>query len=294
MSATAIIFGSSGQDGHYLSKLLEQRGISVIAVSRQGVGVNADVADWRSVKRLISEHLPLYVIHLAANSTTSHQALFENHQTISTGTINVLEAVKLYSPESKVFITGSGVQFANQGVPISERDDFEANSPYSIARIQSVYAARYYRTLGVQAYIGYLFHHESPLRKNHHVSQLIANTVLRISDGSNEVLELGDISVEKEWTFAGDVAAAILCLLEQDSVNEATVGSGITYSIQEWLEQCFGIIGKDWRRHTRIKKAFNAEYKKLVSDPMTIKSLGWAPVLDFAELANLMVKNSED
>ena len=61
--------------------------------------------------------------------------------------LNILEAVKRHCPESKVFITGSGVQFENKGVPISETDNFEANSPYAIARIQSVYAARYYRKL---------------------------------------------------------------------------------------------------------------------------------------------------
>ena len=66
-------------------------------------------------------------------------------------------------------------------MPISETDNFEAKSPYSIARIQSVYAARYFRSLGIKVYVGYLFHHESPLRKDNHVSKMITNAVKRIA-----------------------------------------------------------------------------------------------------------------
>src|SRR6202008_1963773 len=107
------------------------------------------------VSKLIEEQKPDFIFHLAANSTTRHDALFENHATISTGSFNILEAVKNYSPQTKVFISGSGLQFVNADKPIKETDAFEARDPYSVSRIHSVYAARYYRRLGVKAYVGY-------------------------------------------------------------------------------------------------------------------------------------------
>ena len=55
------------------------------------------------------------IFHLAAISTTRHDAIYENHAAIGTGTINILESVKRWSPGSKVFITGSGLQFINMG-----------------------------------------------------------------------------------------------------------------------------------------------------------------------------------
>jgi GDPmannose 4,6-dehydratase len=203
--------------------------------------------------------------------------------------LNVLEAVKRHSPDSRVFLAGSGVQFKNKGLPIKETDEFEANSPYSVARIHSVYAARYYRTLGLHVYVGYLFHHESPLRKPNHVSQKIALAVKRIAEGSDEVIELGDISVEKEWTFAGDVARGIMTLVEQNDVFEAVIGSGIGYTIENWLEQCFRIIGKDWHDHVRLCAGFVPEYERLISNPQTINSLGWFPNEGFPDLAKRMV-----
>jgi len=285
----AIIFGANGQDGHYLHELCKLKGIEPIGVSRTGDWLRGDVACYDQVELLISKHQPDYVFHMAAKSTTRHDALFENHETISTGTLNVLEGVKRHCPNARVFITGSGLQFKNTGTPISEHDEFDASSPYCIARIQSVYAARYYRSLGIRAYVGYLFHHESPLRKANHVSMMIAQAVQRISNNSKEVIELGDIGVKKEWSFAGDIAKGIYTLIEQDDVFEAVIGSGISYSITDWLEQCFGLIGKEWRDHVRFQQGFIPEYRCLVSDPATIHALGWAPEVNLKELARMMI-----
>jgi len=285
----ALIFGANGQDGHYLSDLCKSQGITPIGVSRSGDWVRGDVSNPDQVRDLIKRHTPAYIFHLAARSTTRHEALFENHETISTGTLNILESVRTIYPQARVFLAGSGLQFKNTGKPVSENDPFEASSAYAVARIQSVYAARYYRSLGVRVYVGYLFHHESPLRGPGHVSKLIALAAQRIAAGSSEILELGDITVEKEWTFAGDVAQAMLDLVRQDRVFEAAIGSGIAYSIQDWLEQCFSAIGKDWKHHVRLKEGFVAEYPRLVSDPSTIRSLGWSPKVGFAELARMMM-----
>ncbi|BBC22812.1 GDP-mannose 4,6-dehydratase [Pseudanabaena sp. ABRG5-3] len=284
----AVIFGANGQDGFYLSHLCNQQEIECIAVSRSSCSYKGDVSNYREVEQLIHRYNPNYIFHLAANSTTLHSALFENHQTIATGTLNILEAVYKHSPTTKVFITGSGLQFKNEGLPIVEDSPFDATSPYTIARIQSVYAARYYRSLGLKVYVGYLFHHESPLRKPNHISQMIIQAVKNINLGKQNSLELGDVSIEKEWTFAGDVAKAIFTLVQQDNLYEAVIGSGITYSIQDWLEECFKLIGKNWQNYVFLKEGFRSEYKRLVSNPQKIKSLHWQPKISLKELAQIM------
>ena len=86
--------------------------------------------------------------------------------------------------------------------------------------------------------------------------------------------------------------AAILCLLEQDSVFEAAIGSGITHSIEDWLEQCFWIVGRDWHEHVRLANSYKPKYPKLVSNPGTINSLGWKPATNFRTLAAMMVAPS--
>jgi|YNPMSStandDraft_1061717.scaffolds.fasta_scaffold03572_3 GDPmannose 4,6-dehydratase len=288
-----LIFGGSGQDGYYISELCRERGIIPIRVSRSNreyVEEIGDVSDLEAVLKLVKKYKPGIIFHLAANSTTNHEALFENHQTISTGTLNILESVCKVSPHTKVFIAGSGVQFKNKGCPISEKDEFEASSAYAVSRIHSVYAARYYRKLGLKVYVGYLFHHESPLRTSRHVSKKVVEAVRRIQSGSNEKVEIGDLSVEKEWTFAGDIAEGIMKLVHQDSIFEAVIGSGEVHTIGEWVKVCFEEIGKDWKEYVVEKKEFKPEYKRLVSNPETMFSLGWRPKVSFRELAQLMLK----
>jgi GDPmannose 4,6-dehydratase len=287
----AIVFGINGQDGAFLAKLCKYRGVDVVGIARNVPAVEADdVSKYEFVESLILKCSPDYVFHLAALSTTRHKALFENHAAISTGTLNILEAVKRHCPDCRVFITGSGVQFKNIGNPISEKDPFAATSAYAVARIQSAYAARYYRQLGIKAYVGYLFHHESPLRNSSHLCQMIAEAVKRIKQGSQERIKLGDISVRKEAAFAGDIVDGIFTLVNQDDVFEATIGTGVAYSIQDWLEVCFTKIGKDWRDFVDVASdGFKPEYHTLVSDPTTIRSLGWTPKVGFDALAEMML-----
>ncbi|MEW6511318.1 MAG: GDP-mannose 4,6-dehydratase [Bacteroidota bacterium] len=288
----ALIFGASGQDGHYLVAECRRRGLRPIAASRTSGEITCDVSNGSAVASLIESCRPAFVFHLAAHSTTRHDALFEHHATIAGGTLNILEAVRLHCPTARVFIAGSGVQFANDGTPISEQSPFAATSPYAIARIHSVYAARYYRALGIRSYVGYLFHHESPRRASTHVSMMVARAARRIADGSNEILTIGDVTVEKEWTFAGDVVAAMLLLVQQEETFEAVVGSGRAYSIAQWLEACFHRAGLRWQDHVRVREDFVPEYKRLVSSPETMFALGWRPAVDFAELADMMMRGA--
>jgi len=286
----AIIFGASGQDGYYLSALLKQQGCEVIGVSRQGDFLKTDISDFNSVAGLINQHKPNYIFHLAANSTTSHDALMENHATIATGTLNILEAVKIHSPATKVFISGSGLQFKNEEKPIRETDPFEAKDAYSVSRIQSVYAARYFRSLGLKVYVGYFFNHDSPMRTERHMTKKIAEAAKRIAAGNKEKLMIGDTDARKEYAYAVDIVKGIWTLVNQDEITEANISSGKGYSIKDWLEQCFSLVNLKWEDHVTINPDFISTYTKLVSDPSRIFSLGWKPELSFEELAKMMMK----
>ena len=221
----AIIFGAGGQDGHYLRQLLARENVESVCISRSGKNVIGDVSDRAFVSGLIDRHQPDYIFHLAANSTTRHDALFDNHAAISTGTINILEGVYRHSPSTKVFLSGSAMQFENNGLPIDENTPFAALSPYAVCRVQSVFAGRYYRSLSLKVYVGYFFNHDSPLRRPNHVNQKIALAVRNL-----EPVEIGDISVRKEFNFAGDAMEAVWTLVNQTDVFEAVIGNGIAFA----------------------------------------------------------------
>ncbi len=286
---TTIIFGAAGQDGIYLTQLLQGKQCKVIAVSRSINEGTSVISSFEKVCLLVKENKPAYIFHLAANSTTNHNAWQQNHETISTGSINILEAVKQYSPGTKVFLSGSGLQFKNTGLPIKETDAFDAGSIYAVSRIHTVYAARYYRSIGVKVYVGYFFNHDSPYRTERHINKKISETAKRIAGGSNEKLQIGDLTVKKEFGFAGDIVKAITALVEQETVYEAVIGTGVAHTIEEWIAVCFSSYGLNWQKYTEPIAGFTSEYRILVSDPSTIFSIDWKPETNIRSLAKIML-----
>jgi GDPmannose 4,6-dehydratase len=284
----AIIWGADGQDGFYLDTLLKQNSYDVISIGKEDIQ-RINIADYTQVSELIKQYQPVFIFHLAADSTTQHFAWKTNHDTISTGTLNILEAVKEFSPQTKIFLSGSGLQFKNEGTPISETDPFDATSIYAVSRIHTVYAARYYRKLGVKAFVGYFFNHDSPLRSERHINKRIIETAKRIAAGSNEKLEIGDLTVQKEFGFAGDIVKGILTLVNQDNMTEAVIGTGKAHSIEEWVSICFLQQGLNWKEHVIQNDKFIPEYKILVSNPALINSIGWKHETNIEQLAKMMI-----
>lgn len=287
----AIIFGAGGQDGYYLASLLEAKGAELVKVGRMVHPGDTNLGDFEQVSKLIAETKPDHIFHLAAKSAISHEYFLDNYNSICTGTVNILESVKRFSPHTKVFISGSALQFRNDGSPINEKTPFEARYPYSLCRIQSVFSARYFRTMGIKAYVGYFFNHDSPRRSERHMTKMIAEAAKRAAAGSTDKIEIGDLNAVKEYSFAGDIAEGIWKLVNQDGHFEAVIGSGEGHSIADWLEVCFSIAGKNWKEYVLPKKDFIPTYNRLVSDPTLIKSLGWKPVTSFNDLAQLMMQS---
>jgi GDPmannose 4,6-dehydratase len=291
-----VIFGAAGQDGQYLTGYHRERGERVLGFSRRaGPGVDAlDVSEGGGVAELVRATRPRILYQLAAASTTRHDALWANHAAIATGTLNVLEAALAHSPSTRVVVIGSALQFENRGEPIRETDPFAATSPYAVARIHAAFAARYYRSRGLRAYVGYLFHHESPLRRLSHLSARICADVAAIARGEGAAgsIEVGDSSVEKEWGFAGDVAVGLATLAGQDEIFEAVVGTGTAYSVATWIERCFAYVGISPAGRVREIPGFKAEYPRIVSSPDTLRGLGWAPRIELDELVAMMMRNA--
>ena len=121
------------------------------------------------------------------------------------------------------------------------------------------------------------------------MSKKIAAFARRIAAGSKEQLTIGDMTVEKEWTFAGDAVTAIWQLVQQDDTFESVIGNGIGHSIKDWLDECFAIAGLPWQPYVQQQQGFTPQYQRLVSNPETLHRLGWRPAVNFSQLAAIMM-----
>ena len=141
--------------------------------------------------------------------------------------------------------------------------------------------------------MGYLFHHDSPRRDERHIAMKIVNTAHRIKAGDNKKIYIDNIFFEKEWTYAGDAMEAVFALVNQSSIQEAVIGSGKPFSIKEWAELCFRILGLTFEDFLEKTDNIPRESKRIFCLPKRINSLGWKPKIGFEDLAFLMTKKKK-
>ena len=216
----ALIIGVSGQDGAYLSKLLLTKKYQVWGTSRDVHGADftklsklnilnqvklltLSCDDLSSFLKALEISNPDEVYYLAGQSSVSlsFEKPAESIQSIVLGTLYLLEACKTINKEIKIYFAGSSECFGDTGkVKATELTAFKPKSPYAVAKASSYWLVNNYReSYNTKACTGLLFNHESPLRPERFVTQKIISAAKRISKGSNEILELGNLDISRDW-----------------------------------------------------------------------------------------------
>ena len=79
-------------------------------------------------------------------------------------------------------------------------------------------------------------------------------------------------------------------MINQDSIYEAVIGSGIAYSIKDWIKYCFDKYSLRWEEYILLDESYKSEYEILISNPKLINKIGWNPRLSMYELADIMLE----
>jgi GDPmannose 4,6-dehydratase len=266
----ALICGVSGQDGSYLARLLLEKGYSVFGTSRdvQGssfsnlsqLGIREKVQyismvpeDFRSVLVALRKSSPDEIYYLAGQSSVglSFEQPAETIQSITLGTLNMLEGCRMMDKQIKLYHAGSGECFGDtQGKPANEQTPFFPMSPYAVAKSSAYWLVNNYRdAYGLFACTGILFNHESPLRPERFVTQKIIRAVKRIAQGSNEKLKLGRLDIARDWGWAPEYVDAMWRMLQQDQAQDFVIATGTTMTLEEFVQAAFDEVNLHWRDH---------------------------------------------
>jgi GDPmannose 4,6-dehydratase len=265
----ALIFGISGQDGALLARLLLTKGYEVFGASRdaetqsfanlQRLGirdrvkrVSVSLPDFRSVLQAISSVRPSEIYNLAGQSSVglSFDQPVETFDSISVATINLLEAIRFHDSAIRVYNACSSECFGNTPQPADENTPMRPRSPYAVAKAAAFWQVANYREgYGLYCASGILFNHESPLRPERFVVQKSALAARRIAGGSKEMLELGNLSVIRDWGWAPEYVDAMWRMLQQPKADDLVVATGESCSLEDVVAEIFNQCGLDWRQH---------------------------------------------
>lgn len=318
----ALITGISGQDGSYLAELLLEKGYKVVGLlRRQSVAENqtsrlnlpkslsfgidqielvyADLLDESSIFSIIQRYKPQEIYNLAAMSHVriSYDIPSFTIKTNSLGVLNILEAIRQFSPNSKFYQASSSEMFGNSiDKDGMQRIDTPMHpvSPYGCSKLLAYRLTVHYR----QAYklhltSGILFNHESPRRGSNFVTNKVVKGAVMIKKGKLDILEMGNLDASRDWGHSYDYVRAMYLIMQHNLPRDWVVATGETRSVRELCKYVFEKLEMDYKDHVKLNAKFlrSEELNILKGDPEEIKrELGWQPKYNFNSMIDEMIE----
>jgi GDPmannose 4,6-dehydratase len=314
----ALICGVSGQDGAYLARLLLSKGYDVAGTSRDAqissfrnldrLGIREQVrlesmapTDFRSVLQVITKYAPDEIYNLAGQSSVSlsFQQPVETLESITIGTLNILEAIRFVERPIRLYTAGSSECFGDtDGIAANENTPFRPRSPYAVAKAAAFWeSANYREAYGLYACSGILYNHESPLRPERFVTRKVVASAVRIAGGAHEKLKLGDLSVERDWGWAPEYVDAMWRMLQQSSPRDYVIATGEVNRLGKFVELAFREVGLDWKDFVETDSTFlrPTDLRRGLGDPSRAeKELGWKATFKMADVVKHMVEGERN
>jgi GDPmannose 4,6-dehydratase len=316
---TALITGITGQDGSYLAEFLLGKGYIVHGVVRRSSSFNTeriehlyrdphdpgtrlflhygDLVDGTGLREVLTRVEPDEIYNLGAQShvRVSFDQPVYTVQADALGTMNLLEAIRDTGRAVRFYQASSSEMYGKVvETPQKESTPFYPRSPYACAKLYSYWQTVNYReSYSIHASNGILFNHESPRRGETFVTRKITRAATRIKEGLQEKLFLGNLDAKRDWGFAGDYVEAMWLMLQQEKPDDYVVATGETHSVREFLDEVFGLLRIDWKKHVEIDPRYfrPAEVDLLLGDAAKARRvLGWKPTVTFSELARMMTE----
>lgn len=332
MAKKAFITGITGQDGPFLAQLLLEKGYEVYGGIRRStlpnmknlefLGIHKDVKfvemdliEYSNLYNLITEIKPDEFYNLAAQSFvgSSFRLPILTTNTNSIGVAYILDILKTFSPETKFYQASTSEMFGKiKETPQTEETPFYPRSPYGVSKVYSHWLTVNYReSYDMFATSGILFNHESELRGPQFVTRKITLHVAKVSKGSDEVLELGNLNASRDWGYAKEYVEGMYLMMQAEKPDTFVLATGKTISVREFVEAAYKMIDIEmrWEGEGIDEKGYDAKTDKLliqvnpefyrpaevdllIGDASKAKEvLGWEPKVGVNELAEIMVKN---
>tara|TARA_B100000989_G_scaffold45826_1_gene29406 strand:- start:7596 stop:8618 length:1023 start_codon:yes stop_codon:yes gene_type:complete len=263
MKKIALIYGVTGQDGSYLSKLLLKKNYIVHGVKRRSSSINTDridniyqdphekkknfilhygdLTDPLSVRNLIEIIKPNEIYNLAAQSHVgvSFQIPEYTANVDALGTLRILDSIKSLKLQKKIkfYQAGTSEMFGKTFNKYqNEKTIFNPRSPYAVSKVFAHWITINYReSYKIFACNGILFNHESPVRGETFVTKKIVAGLSKIKKNKLKTLYLGNLYAKRDWGHAKDYVEAMWKILQLKKPDDFVIATGKQYTVKEFI-----------------------------------------------------------
>ena len=310
----ALILGITGQDGSYLADILLKRGYEVHGMCRRSSVYNVqriehllkpvklielhqgDMLDPVSIQRIIEKCRPNEIYNEADQDNVgwSYKTPGYSYQITSAAVGNLLEIVRKINDEVKVFIPVTAMMFGDAVKTQNENTPFNPQSPYACAKVMAYHLARYYRQVhGMFVCTGILYNHDSPRRTEDYLLHKIAHSAVRIANGGQEKLGLGNLSMIVDIGYAKEYMEAAVDMMQLDTPDDYVIATGDGYSIEDLTRYAFELV-KDVNGMSKVHIDPNfyrpGKLPELVGDyRKAFRVFGFTPKYDAMKVIKMLI-----
>ena len=292
----ALIFGITGQDGSYLAELLMKKNYIVHGVKRRSSSANTeridhlfdsinfskknifihygDISDGTSTLNIISKIKPDEIYNLAAQShvRVSFDIPEYTADITALGALRILESLKILNfKKTKYYQASSSEMYGlvKNKKSLNEQTPFHPRSIYGVSKVFAYHTAVHYReAYGLFACNGILFNHESPRRGPTFVTKKIVQGLIRIKNGIQNKLTLGNLYAVRDWGHAKDYAFSMWRILQYKKPDDWVIATNKDNTVKNFVNITAKKIGLRiyWKGKGLNEKAYDKDTGKILVD----------------------------
>jgi GDPmannose 4,6-dehydratase len=308
---TALIYGVTGQDGSYISKLLITKGYRVEGVSRGG-----DVGNLKKLKiinkiriNIIKKNNKNKLIKILKKNFNEiyffagNSSITESYLNLEDSIDSHFEPVKIIlnfinnqkTKKTKLLFAGSSEIFGHCKGKIKENSLQNPKNPYGLSKSLTFSLIKFYREkFNLPVCTAIFFNHESSLRKEKYVIKKIIINLKRIQNNKIKYFYLGNINIKRDWGWAPEYVLGCYKMLQIKKQEDLIIATGKTISLKEIISYIFKKYNLNWKKYikTSSKNFRKDEIMESYADISRLKKiLKWKPVSDYKKILNRMYNN---
>lgn len=285
-----LITGISGFVGSYLAEELLRRGAGVYGIVKKRADgsipqniknkkiesevslIEGDLKEISSIAFALDKSEPDVVFHLAAQSfiPRSFTHPLETVETNCSGTVNLLEAIRIKDLDPKIVFAGSSEEYGlvisskeqyemikeKYGMifpeaeripelPINENNPLRPMSPYAVSKVYADYLMRcYYHSYGMKTIVSRGFNTEGAGRGIMFVTSTITSQVMKLKFGDTDRIRIGNVNAFRDWSHINDIIKGYCLLAEKGQYGAVyNQGSQRTNSVLSYILLSLEIAG---------------------------------------------------
>ncbi len=291
---TALITGAFGQDGIFMQHYLARRGGYKLILAARSRPENLelvedssyeylDINDFSNILSLIKKYKPDELYHFASFSAPVRAWEDPPYVIDTNGTamIHILEAIRLFSPRTKVLHASSAKIFGRPTeTPQNENTKKNPTDPYSLGKYLAHQSCILYRTkYNLFCSNAILYNHESHFKTMDFVARKICYFATQLKKGKIKKFDLLNLYSRIDLGDPRDYVEAMHLILQQKAADDYIISTNTSHSVGDVARLVFEKLGiAHPNRYIDVKdlsKPKETNYYR--GDNTKLLSIGWKP-----------------